>query len=183
MNNAWGCAWADVDADGDLDLAVASPDGVRLLRNDSPAQGYLTVVCKGGMPQALAAGTGQSGAPGEGLSNGAALGARISVMAVNGTMLRELQSCKGLGSGNEPLAHFGLGAAAGRVSIVVRFPSGRVATRAVMQTNQRLVIDEYAIAKPAGDAVQPAPQTPEAPRRTETPGGAVARPGRNKRGG
>jgi hypothetical protein len=114
-----------------------------------------------------------------GLSNRAAIGARVSVVAEGLSMVREIQSGKGIGCGNELLAHFGLGQARGRISIVVRFPSGRTATRALVGGNQRLLFSE---AGEAAAPVQPDP-APVPPPVREQPqpeqdgkGDAVTRP-------
>jgi len=140
--DTWGCAAADYDLDGDVDLAVAGPGGVRLLRNDSPPEQWLQVACLGGMPAARKAGAASD--PGYGrLSNGAAIGARITIGLGKTSLIREIQCGQGVGCGNELIAHFGLGGYRGRISVIVRFPSGRVATRALMEANQRLVIPEY----------------------------------------
>jgi enediyne biosynthesis protein E4 len=168
LTNAWGCAWADYDTDGDLDLLVASPDGVHLLRNDSPPQGWLEVQCIGAAASKVA----------PGFSNRAAIGARVSVMAEGLSMVREIQSGKGIGCGNELIAHFGLGQAQGRISIVVRFPSGRTATRALVGGNQRLVFSEGESAAPAApEPVQPVPPEREQPQpQLDEKGDAIKRP-------
>jgi hypothetical protein len=166
--NTWGCAWADYDRDGDLDLLAASPDGVHLLRNDTPPQNWIEIECVG-----AAAGRGASG-----MSNRAAIGARVRIVAEGLDMLREIQSATGPGCGNELLAHFGLGQGKGRISIVVRFPSGRTATRAIVGGNQRLVFAEEgqgaAPVQPQPPAEQPPAAQPQP--QQEGKGDAVTRP-------
>lgn len=161
--DTWGCAAADYDLDGDLDLAVSGPGGVRLLRNDSPPQQWLEVACVGGMPAARKAGA--TADPGYGrLSNGAAIGARITVGLGKMSLSREVQSGEGVGCGNDLVAHFGLGDYHGRIGVIVRFPSGRVVTRALMEANQRLVILEYeGPSEQVPPAAPPQPVSPEKP--------------------
>ena len=43
VGNGWGAGFADYDRDGRLDLAVASSDGVRLLRNLGPAGHWIEI--------------------------------------------------------------------------------------------------------------------------------------------
>jgi hypothetical protein len=147
--NGWGCAWADFDLDGDLDLAVASPDGTRLLRNDTPPRNWLQVQLAGGMlAGAGSSGAGNTAAISAAWSNASAIGARITLVAGAGKQLREIQSGSGAGCGNELVAHFGLGDYNGRLALAVRFPSGAIVTRAILQPNQRLVIREDEAAQP-----------------------------------
>jgi hypothetical protein len=113
-----GVAWADMDADGDLDLFVAnwgSPGAVgRLYRNTTAggsSRSWLKITLTGGA------------------SNRMALGARVSVLArdAGGSRWthRSLSASTGYAGQNEPVIHFGLGAAS-IDSMVVRWPSGRV---------------------------------------------------------
>lgn len=169
LMNTWGCAWADYDRDGDADLLVASPDGVHLLRNDTPEQNWIEIECVG-----ATTGRGQAG-----LSNRAGIGTRVRIVAAGLDMVREIQSGKGPGCGNELLAHFGLGTATGRVSIVVRFPSGRTATRAIVGANQRLIFTEDGQGAVAPQQSQPETQPPATetqPQPEDGSGDAVTRP-------
>jgi hypothetical protein len=110
-----GVAWADMDADGDLDLFVAnwgSPGAVgRLYRNTTTGAGWLKIELRGRQ------------------SNRGGIGARVSVLTrgANGAtwMHRSLGSSTGYAGQNEPVIHFGLGAASAD-SVVIRWPSGRV---------------------------------------------------------
>jgi len=169
----WGCAAADYDRDGDLDLAVAAPGGLKLLRNDSPTQRWLEVRCTGGQGAGVPAAAGDPG-----WSNTAAIGARVTLSLGAIPLIRELQSCKGIGCGNELVAHFGLGNFTGRVGVIVRFPSGRVVTKAVMQPDQLVEISEITMMDKQ-PAKPPEPKPERAPGWGQTP---VERPAETKRG-
>jgi hypothetical protein len=104
VDNGWGAAYGD----GDLDLAVGSGDGLRLLRNDGNANRWLHV---------RAIGT---------VSNRAAIGARVTVTAGSLTQMAEVQGGKGTGNQHSLPVEFGLGSWDRAVSVAVRFPSGRI---------------------------------------------------------
>ena len=103
-NDGYGVAWVDYDNDGDLDLSTS---GI-LMRNRGNKNAWLKVK-----------------AVGDGDSNDAAIGARITVTAGDQTYVREVQAGN---SGNQDplLAHFGLGQHSGSVVVSVRFPSGKI---------------------------------------------------------
>ena len=103
-NDGYGAAWVDYDNDGDLDLSAA---GV-LMRNRGNENSWVKVK-----------------AVGDGDSNDAAIGARITVAAGDRSYVREVQAGN---SGNQsPLvAHFGLGGHKGPLQVQVRFPSGMI---------------------------------------------------------
>lgn len=112
-----GTAWADIDRDGDLDLFVANwgtPGSVgRLYRNtaDTRGAGWIKIELQGRR------------------SNTMGIGARVSALtSAAGTRRwqhRHLPATTGYAGQNEPLIHFGLGAATVD-SVVIRWPSGQV---------------------------------------------------------
>ena len=67
-------------------------------------------------------------AVGDGDSNDAAIGARITVTAGEKTYVREVQAGNS-GNQNPLLTHFGLGKHEGAVNVQVRFPSGKIVTQ------------------------------------------------------
>jgi hypothetical protein len=106
VDNGWGAAYADIDRDGDLDLAVGSGDGVRLLRNDGNASHWIHI---------RAVGT---------ASNRSAIGARVTVTAGPLKQMAEVQG--GKGTGNQHSLPVEFGRSWGRpVTVEVWFPSGR----------------------------------------------------------
>ena len=161
--DGWGCAWADYDGDGDLDLAIGSPDGVRLLRNDTVGRAgagdyaWLEVQCIGAGGQVA---TGSGATDTLGYSNAAGIGTRVTLTCSRGVLIREIQSGKGTTSGNQLLAHFGLGLVEGRIAVVAQFPSGRTATRALMDANQLIVLHEVPVEQ-AAEAEPEAADVPE----------------------
>ena len=130
-----------LDRDGYLDLVVCTGVSVRLLRNDTTKLNWLQVSVKGGMGF-------DHKEDGRAWSNAAGIGTRVTLTLGNETFTREVQSGKGSGCGNELIAHFGLGARRGRMTITVRFPSGREVTRALIEAQQRYEIRETDAATP-----------------------------------
>src|SRR5262249_54568705 len=114
---AYGCAWADYDNDGFLDLFVTrggqSVSTNLLYHNNGNSNAWLKVRLVG-----LA-------------SNRSAIGAKIRVKATLGNhetvQLREITAGNGFSS--SPLeAHFGLGSATNIDSVQIEWPSGIVQT-------------------------------------------------------
>ena len=149
--DGWSCAWADYDNDGDLDLAIGSPSGMRLLRNDTPQSSnnhWLVVECVGSQTTSSRLGSifiepaTVPDTEAAKLSNKSAIGARVTLRAGNSTQIREIQSGKGAGTGNQLIAHFGLGNYEGELELEIRFPSGVVVVKTIPSVNLKVVIQE-----------------------------------------
>jgi hypothetical protein len=103
-----GCAFADLDNDGDIDIVINNLDAPpSVLRNDGGNRNHwLTIKCMGTR------------------SNRSAIGARVRVTANGRSQIDEVMSGSGYYSQNDLRLHFGLGAA-DRVDLVeVAWPSG-----------------------------------------------------------
>lgn len=111
---SYGCAFADYDNDGFLDLAVANCFGGAqvnsLYRNNGNVNHWIEIQCVGS------------------ISNRSAIGAKVKVKAlINGKetwQLREISAQTGYCGQNMLTAHIGLGNAARCSEIVIEWPSG-----------------------------------------------------------
>ena len=104
-----GMTMADLDDDGDLDIAVNN-----LL---SPAVVFENRLCGGASLQVALR------RPGSG--NHYALGARVTVVTSAGNSVRQMRSTAGYLSGEPPRLHFGLPAGARIESLTIVWPDGR----------------------------------------------------------
>ena len=126
-----GCAWADYDNDGFLDLFVANYGSGQvnfLYRNDGNTNQWLKIKCVGGP------------------SNRAAIGTKVRVQAQNGVgalswQMREISGGQGYGQ-NSLIAHFGLGNATSAQTVRIEWPSGIVQTLTNVAAKQLLAVTE-----------------------------------------
>ncbi len=119
-----GCAFADYDSDGDLDLYVAWQDAAdALYRNNVSDHNWLRIKPVGTV------------------SNRDGIGARVMVQAGELSMMREINNGNSRGQ-NELVAHFGLGVNTRADSIEVRWPSGQVDMFQNVPANQFIVVQE-----------------------------------------
>lgn len=99
VENGWGAAFADFDRDGDMDLLVASSDGVRLLRNGGGDNHWLLL---------------ESGpAPCRGLG----MGSRVVIEYGGRRQTGMILGGKGTGVQEPSKVHFGLGSYTGVVRL------------------------------------------------------------------
>ena len=132
---SYGCASADLDRDGDLDLVeVNLEENVAVYRNDS-ASGHRALFALSGTK-----------------SNRQGIGARVTVRTKSGQQVRLVSPCTGYQSSNEAVLHFGLGEDAVMEEVTVRWPGGTV------QRFEKLGADQlYTITEPAAGKSEPAP--------------------------
>ncbi len=133
---SFGCAFGDLDGDGDLDVVYTNyKRGVSLLCNDSAAGHRLIVALRGTV------------------SNRCGVGATVRIKSASGPQVRTLVLARGILSSSEPTLHFGLGSDARIERLDVNWPSG------LHQAFTNLAADHrYTITEPPGPA--PAPLKP-----------------------
>ncbi len=121
-----GCAFGDLDNDGDVDIVINNLDGPpSLLRNDVGNQNnWLKVKCVGTR------------------SNRSAIGARVKVVAGDLSQIDEVMSGSSYYSQNDLRLHFGLGTAAKIDSVEVAWPSGGKESFENIEPNQLIVVKE-----------------------------------------
>jgi len=129
---SYGCAFGDIDKDGDLDLAVAKCrlafENNALFKNDGNANGWLRVELEGER------------------SNRDGIGARVYIQATIGGntywQMREITSQSGYAGQSDMAAWFGLGDAADVDSMRIVWPSGVIEIRTDIAINQTVSILE-----------------------------------------
>jgi hypothetical protein len=129
-----GCAWADYDNDGALDLFVTTVANEKnvLFHNNGNTNAWLTVRLIGTA------------------SNRDAIGAKVRVTAlIRGSSTQQMRQIGG-GSLGDPRAHFGLGDATNVTTLRVEWPSGAVQEFHNLAARQILTITEPARLVPFG---------------------------------
>ena len=141
--NSAGCAWGDYDNDGFLDLFVPNWQGSRpnfLYHNDGNSNAWLKLRCIGSA------------------SNRDGVGAKVRVQATFGGaerwQLREISG--GIGFGQTPYAHFGLGDATNVQTVQIVWPSRLVEEfRAIAVKRFLTVTEARASISPSNQTVPP----------------------------
>ncbi len=108
--SSYAAAWADVDNDGDLDLATEG----KLFINNSQSNGnhWLKINLTGN-------GT---------TINSAAIGAQVRVDTGSAIITRQIEGGTGEGNQNDLTMHFGLGSHSGTVDVEILWPDGTIET-------------------------------------------------------
>ncbi|MBI5142215.1 MAG: VCBS repeat-containing protein [Nitrospirae bacterium] len=101
VGNGWGAAFSDFDNDGQVDLIVASADGVRLFRNDGSGNRWLKVRVD------------------DSRCNRAGIGAKVRASFGGRSILREIAAGRGTGSQDSAAVVIGLGQHDGPVELPV----------------------------------------------------------------
>ena len=124
-----GCAWADYDNDGFLDLFVGTVAGEKnvLYHNNGNTNAWLTVRLIGT------------------LSNRDAIGAKVLARStIRGSSTLQMRQIGG-GMLGDPRAHFGLGDATNATTLRIEWPSGLVQEFADVAPGQILTITEHQV--------------------------------------
>ncbi len=133
---SYGCAYADLDRDGDLDLVEVNLEEPNCIYRNDSEKGHAVLLKLTGTK-----------------SNLDGLGATVIVKTAAGSQMRQLQPQTGYHSCNEALVHFGLGEDTKIQELTVRWPG------AGEQKLTNLAADMlYTITQPAtgGEPVKPA---------------------------
>jgi hypothetical protein len=121
-----GAAYADIDRDGDLDIALVTLDGpAYLFRNDGGNRhNWLRVQTVGSR------------------TNRRGIGARVGVTSASGTQWQTVRSGSSYASQSELTLTFGLGRDTEVTAVEVEWPSGDTQTFEDLAPNQLVVVDE-----------------------------------------
>ncbi|MGI9244024.1 MAG: FG-GAP-like repeat-containing protein, partial [Verrucomicrobiales bacterium] len=137
----YATARGDLDGDGDLDLIMVDGESqVKVVRNDLAGGARLAVRLRAG----------------EG--NRFGVGARVEVEAGGVTQQRQMHSNRGYMSGNELIAHFGLGTEKKADRMRITWPSGEVQEFSGLEAGYLYTITKSVEKSPAtapGDQVKP----------------------------
>ena len=118
-----GCAYADLDNDGDLDLVVNNIDQVASIIENNLSGNWLRVKLKGSE------------------KNPFGNGARVEVYCGTNSQISENQITRGFQSSVEPIIHFGLGESNLVDSLVVTWPDRNTQTLTSLDANQKIILD------------------------------------------
>jgi len=122
---ALGCATADFDNDGDLDIMFLNYEGgVSVYRNDVEGQHRIQVRLKGAK------------------SNRFGIGAVVRIETAAGQQMRYIIPTRGYASGSELVAHFGLGEQTSVRKLTVEWPSGLTQRFSNLQADMAYIVHE-----------------------------------------
>ncbi|GAB4001084.1 VCBS repeat-containing protein [Spirosoma daeguense] len=122
-----GCAYADLDNDGDLDIITNNlNEQARVYRNkaqETSPVNYLTVQLKGSA------------------NNRFGIGGKVTVETDSGRQVQEYYPTRGFESCSHGNLLFGLGSDTKMIRVTVQWPDGKQQTRSNVKPNQPIVLD------------------------------------------
>lgn len=128
---SFGCALADLDGDGDLDLVYANYEAPpTVVRNDTTGGHRAVIKLAGRAP------------------NRDGIGAELRLETAAGVQVRQLFNERGIASSEPPLAYFGLGDATVIRKLTVRWPRGQVQVLENLPADRLLTINEPELQTP-----------------------------------
>lgn len=134
---SFGCALADIDGDGDLDILYTNYDAPpSLVRNDHPGGNRFAVDLAGSPP------------------NRDAVGAEVTIESASGSQVRQVFTERGIVSSEPARIFFGLGRDERVDRVTVRWPLGQQTVLEDLPVNHIVTIREPVLNGPAPDPAQ-----------------------------